>query len=401
MGTETVFARKKELILRDPLYKELCETLERIHRARKSDNDKRCSDDLVFEEVKERASPRCSEKMRKAHEARYPDHWALFKLIGAVEYKWRVTLGFKFSPPEITIDAPYVDNSTIYIGTVPYIEGYEGVILSDPDKYPMLNWVPYPNPFGRPPELADINEFVNRHYNKTGRTWLPIVVNVSELNKTDAKKTKRQLWSVIEAHLQKEKRIPYLEDPACRTLYRFRKGEIFQNYLRWYDLHTWEKPRLGFRLIAFLEEKHKDGMESYDDWLQALRTTKWKVSRPVKGEDRVEKGVKRMWAAIHREPYTQKKVAPLMEEWSCPVHGRNVQTGSTNHPGQMRRDGSLRITCPHCKALYDRFNRFHSVDSGWTPTDTDKEIDRKVLKASGRLPKKQTRYHDEDIDSQQ
>ena len=99
MESETVFARKKELILRDPLYKELCESLERIHRARKNDNDRHCSDDLVFEEVKEHASPPCSEKTRRAHETRYPDHWALFKLLGAVEYKWRVLLGFKFSTP--------------------------------------------------------------------------------------------------------------------------------------------------------------------------------------------------------------------------------------------------------------------------------------------------------------
>jgi hypothetical protein len=103
------------------------------------------------------------------------------------------------------------------------------------------------------------------------------------------------------------------------------------------------------------------------------------VGRPLKGEDRVEKGVKLIWAAIHREPYTRKKAKPIMEDWNCPTHGKTYND-----------------QCQYCKAIYNQFDHINSMYEGYIPTLPDDKIDAITYTVSGRFPRKKTAHHTEE-----
>lgn len=366
--TEKVFNRKKELIRRDPAYKDAYKTFKRTIN---TGNGHVFADMECVAEGFNRGY--WTEKRMKEHKAKYPDHWKLVGQLARIEYKWQVLLRPDFSSKELSIMVPYTNSEVIWVGTPPLITGYEGVMLSDENKYPRLNWSPYPNPFKKSPILFEINEMVTPGYNKSGEKWIPILINVSRLNKGDAKTTKKQIWSVIEANLQEGRtKKPYDEFEECAFLYHLRNEKTFKNYLRWYDIHV--KERLGFRLIAFLERICGENIVAYEKWLEKLRTKKWKVQHAEKGEDRVEKGVKLIWAVIHREPYTPKKVEPVMEGWNCPKHGKV-------HSSE----------CKDCKALNDRFNRIYSMNRGYMPTIDADIIDTISLRHAGKLPLKPSR----------
>lgn len=210
---------------------------------------------------------------------------------------------------------------------------------------------------------------------------LYVEIDLNLIDNNDRKRIKKLIDEAVDRCLKarklegRPKRI--MDEPEGLWFIYDCKEDTFQNYLRWYDIHTQE--RLGFRLIAFLE-KYRSNLETYEEWLKKLSTTTWKVGKDcAKGEDRIEKGVKLIWTAIHRKPYSSKKVKPVMEDWTCPVHGKEYDA-----------------TCKHCKGLSDRFDRINSVDKGYRPTMELDHIDTLILKRDGKLPAKNTRYSDDE-----
>ena len=202
-----------------------------------------------------------------------------------------------------------------------------------------MNWLPFPNPFNKKPILADINEFVTPGY--APEIFLPILIRTSRLNNSDAKKIKRLIWDIIKANLQKgATKKPYDEYAELSFLYSLRKEDTFQKYLRWYDIHTQEK--LSFRLIALIDNIYKTNPSQASEALEKFKSKKVQCGNPIKGEDKVEKGIKSIYKAIHRTDYSKKKIEPLIEKYNCPQ--------------QQNRCPS---TCDYSKKWIARFNRLN------------------------------------------
>jgi hypothetical protein len=154
-------------------------------------------------------------------------------------------------------------------------------------------------------------------------------IDLSTVDMGDEKDVKKQVWGIIKTKVEerqtgtkgnrkKPQSQPNDDPPELAFFYHCRE-DIFRNYLRWYDIYTQEK--LGFRVIAFLDEIRNKDVMKYEQWFIKLRTTKFKVRKPIKEEDNIEKAVKIIWEAIRREPYSRQMVEPVIEEWSCPEHG--------------------------------------------------------------------------------
>jgi len=162
------------------------------------------------------------------------------------------------------------------------------------------------------------------------------MINVSRLNKADAKRIKKQLWSLIEGNLEKGMtKKPPEEDEACSFLYKLRQEQTFQSYLRWYDLHVGADYRklngFSFRAISFCEWVRRNHPERYEDAREKVAgTTKVVRSREgervlrgivgdhIRGEDAVENGVKVIYRAIHRKAYPSKKTK--QKKYNCATH---------------------------------------------------------------------------------
>lgn len=245
------------------------------------------------------------------------------------------------------------------------------------------------------PDFPEHPRQVSAFFENEGHVYIDI--NCSVLDKNDAKYVKSAVWELVKARLEarqdstksqgqkmRKPASPSNDPPELAPFYHMGE-DVFRNYLRWYDIHT--KERLGFRLIAFLEPVRKENALAYEQWLAKLRIAKWKVGndRGLK-EDRVEKGVKLIWLAIHREPYTPKKVEPVMEEWNCPAHGNNFS-----------------VDCKHCKSLQDRFNRIYNMDKDYMPTLSDLSIPGDVIDAlpyvsTGRIARKPKSRNKNDVE---
>jgi len=302
---EKIFRRKKELIYRDEKYKELLATFDKIIGSRKKQHSKELLieyriDDPVINEIKQ--SHRWTDKKREEHQKKFPDYWKLLQLGGEICSKWHVRLGFNFSSREVSI-SPYTNDEIILVGSPPLMKGYKGLVINDFNKYPLLNWIPQPNPFNKETILADINEFTTPGYNKTGETWIPILVNTTRLNANDAKWIKKEVWKIISNRLKKtSSKKPYDEYKECAFLYSLRREDTFQNYLRWYDIHFEE--RLTLRAIAEIHHLSKKSTRNAEALLEIfLQKSKVKVRRPIKEESAVLKGVRTIYQAISREPY--------------------------------------------------------------------------------------------------
>lgn len=340
---DKVFNRKKELIVRDDLYSELTKTFNTVVRYRGEQFStqsliKYGNDDPIIKEIEQDyATEICPESIREKHQEKYPHHWKLFRLTGKIGYKWHIDISFDFSSKQISFK-PYTNDEIIWTGSAPVIEGYQGVIKSDFNKYPCLYWSPEPNHFGKEPILADINEFTTPGYKARG-TWLPILIDISRLNQSDSRWVRKQLWDIIKRQLIKSgSKKPHDEYPECSFLYSLRNERTFQNYLHWYDVHT--KHKIGFRLIA-LYERHKQANEDKGQrFLEAIKTKQFKVGRLEKGEDKVEKGVKLIYKAIHRKPYPKRDTKSTMEQYKCPAHGDQCP-----------------VSCAHLKDFMSKFNK--------------------------------------------
>lgn len=218
-----------------------------------------------------------------------------------------------------------------------------------------------------------INCVVGDRFPSDDKLFIMIDLNLIDLN--DARFVKQTVWSITKEYLAKRKKEGkkkrILDEPKELLFIYDCREQTFQNYLRWYDIHTQEK--LSFRLIARIEQIRRKNIGEAKQFLEKVRTMRMKVGYPIKGEDRVEKGVKLIWTAIHRESYTPNKVQPLMEDWNCPKHGKEYDS-----------------RCEHCKALYGRFDRIYSMSRGYMPTIEQGDIDTISLIRTGKLARKPT-----------
>ena len=373
---ENVFNRKKELIKRDPLFDKLTETFKKgidigIHLRQ---------DGSLFEDADIMTPLR---PMREGFDyseiKRNRDQNLLFlkliKLGNEIQDKWRVFIKFSFSLRQISVEAPCIDKK-IFAGT-PFLQTKKGTSYlknsADSDTKPLYRWLPYLNSLRDNPRLDSFDDFMMLcKQSSEGQDWLPIIVNTSRINKSDAREIKKEIWSIIESNLQKKAlKKPWKENKECSFLYSIRKEKTFQNYLRWYDIHTRE--RISFRLIAKIEEMRSENIENAERFLEKVRNMRTKVRHHVKQEDRIAKGIKLIWAAIHGGSYTSAKVEPVIAEWNCPEHGKNYSQ-----------------KCKHCKGLYDRFDRIYPMSRGYKPTSDPNTLDSIFLKGSGKLPRKLT-----------
>ena len=180
------------------------------------------------------------------------------------------------------------------------------------------------------------------------KIFIGIDLKLIKLN--DSKNIKNTVWKYIERCIKKRnqegKRTSIYKEPQeVLPLYRC-KDKTFNNYLKWYDWQMQEK--LGWRLIAFIENQSKDNPLKAKELLKKIRNKSKKpqvgIFDPksnkvfVEGEDKVEKGIKLIYQAIHRKPYHPKDIAPLLDEYNCPQHG---------------------LSCPEsCKYYKDWLSRF-------------------------------------------
>lgn len=182
---------------------------------------------------------------------------------------------------------------------------------------------------------------------------LYIDINCSVLDKNDAKYVKSAVWELVRLLIeskqvsvkgQEKNRIPTSppDDPPELAPFYHMREDVFRNYLRWYDIHTKEK--LGFRLMAVVESIRQKNISGAEELLKRFIHARVKWGSPVKGEDRIEKGVKLIHEAIHRKPYAQKEIESIIEEYNCPQHGNNCKP-----------------TCIYYKAWLGRFNRLNKI----------------------------------------
>lgn len=300
METEKVFNRTKELIKRDPLFHELSETFHKIINSRGS---RTTGEGCILQGVERDICShlKTGEDFFAKYQEIYPGHWKLRNLAGDISAKWYVFL--KFDPVDGILILPGTYDEVIYVGN-PSL-----------DHYPELEWTPHPDHLHKEPILADMHYFLNQTYNGKRERWIPIVINIDRINNDNTKKVRTLIWKIIKSNLQKGgTRKPPGEYQECAFLYSIRREETFQNYLRWYDLHTKEK--LGFRLIALIDSRK----------VKRLSENKISWGKPAEGEDKVEKGIKCIFEAIHRVKYTKEKIGPIVEEYNCPEHSRNCPT---------------------------------------------------------------------------
>ena len=170
---------------------------------------------------------------------------------------------------------------------------------------------------------------------------ITIQIGLNLINTNDAKKVKNAVWDIVKEHLRGRKREIPPEPKELNFLYRCRQS-TFDNYVRWYDIHTQEK--LSFRLIAVVEDTLKKNPQKAEQSLERLKHSKVKWGTPIRGEDRIEKGVKVIYKAIHRDKYSPKTIEPVIEEYNCPHHEKSCSP-----------------SCSYYQKWIDRFNRLNPI----------------------------------------
>jgi len=151
---------------------------------------------------------------------------------------------------------------------------------------------------------------------------LNLSVNLNMLDRNDAKDVKQAVWSIIEKYLPKRKGGDHIVDkPELSFIYDINE-KTFSNYVRWYDLHVNEC--LGFRVIACLEENAQKGIADMPALIDKLKKKRIPVGtkNSFQGEDRIEKGVKLIYHAIHRKKYPSRKDRheTFLNAYDCPDH---------------------------------------------------------------------------------
>ncbi len=174
---------------------------------------------------------------------------------------------------------------------------------------------------------------------------LTIQVDLDCITLNDSAFMRKAMWEIIKRNLMERRNAKrpvakrskgiILNDHAELDFVYTSKDDIFKNYLRWYDMHIREK--LSFRLIA-LYEKTKPEQQSF--LLECIKTQKSRYGISIKGEDKIEKGIRLIYKAIHRANYSRNAVTPTLEVYDCPKHGNQCP-----------------VSCTYYKEWLARFNR--------------------------------------------
>lgn len=371
-----IIDRKKELIIRDPLYKELYKKAFSVNvdsnLSYSPETQEHCVlalREIRLQEIEDFYKPFPSMPAHKlqiehqkrelafhAHQKEYPEYWEINRLIAELYCKWSVTVKVDWPKKKIHFEP---DNSEpiIWIGSPPFDPPYSTTYERDL-HYPSLRWKPHPNPFSKQ-ILADINEFVTPGYKGPGK-WLPLVIDTSRLNKGDAKWFKKALWEVIESNLEKknkprEGKSPQIEaelHPQLDFLYSIRTDDTFHKYLKWYDLHMGNDlltpEGLQFRQIArmnlhdLIKRKCPNKLKEVNKEMKNMKYLDKKTQKKLKQytggeqiewEDAVEKAVKTIYKAIHRKPYPARTKHKL---FNCPDHGKDCPIDCKNLKKSMQ-----------------------------------------------------------------
>jgi hypothetical protein len=124
-----------------------------------------------------------------------------------------------------------------------------------------------------------------------------VTVNLAEVTKWNLDKLGRDFKAIVRQALRESPYSPAkarrMQEPPPLHFLRTVTPDQFYRDLKRYDL--WAKYRLPFRLIAFFENKEKQG--------EAIPSPprRKKLGFSVPGEDAVEKSVQRIFRAIHRK----------------------------------------------------------------------------------------------------
>jgi hypothetical protein len=283
-NVDKIVQRKSELIYRDQLTKEYLKLL------------KECE---TPENFRDENKKRESEKFKKE-----------------IEKKWSVAVYDTLAKPfTCGVRDEDFDNQPLYHGIRPIKERPLVIV----------------NNGGREPIWAKLVTLPGC-WQETPANHLVITIGLDLINLNDMKNVKKTVQEIVTSCLkdrkdektqQTRKSINKKELSELSFLHTMREN-TFRQYLRWYDIHTQEN--LSFRLIAVIENIRKENISGAEKLLERFihKRTKWGL--PVKGEDRIEKGVKLIFTAIHRKTYVHKENKPaIIEKYSCPSHGNKCR----------------------------------------------------------------------------
>lgn len=168
-----------------------------------------------------------------------------------------------------------------------------------------------------------------------------IQVDLRLINLNSARLIKDAVWEIVKEHLKEGKKGIPRGPKELNFLYHCRP-ETVNNYLKWYDLHIQEK--LGFRPIAAWDNTKKTNPQRAEQVLERLIHYKNKCHGHIPGEDKIEKGVKTIYLAIHRTQYSRKTIEPVFEQYNCSLHSRSCPP-----------------SCTYYQEWVDRFDRLNPI----------------------------------------
>lgn len=305
---QTIFTqRKKVLISRDPLTKELLKKLDE------------------YRPNKNKPSQHEIETIRQ-------------KLAD----KWNISIIITAAAKPFVSGLQVVKNQTKSDCLSPVKFSYDGKTIQEMEPLIICN-----KTIGNPvesfyPHLAGI-------LNESRLGTLELRINLNLLDRNDAAEIKQAVWSIIEKYLPKKKPKDKIVDARELSFIYDVKQKTFDNYIKWYDWHINEL--LGFRIIAFLDKEIKNGNTDVSNLINKLKSKRFPIGTQTsyQGEDNRERGIKLIYEAIQREKYPTRKDRhrTFLDEYNCPLHSPNKCT----------------VSCKYQKEWYDKFNKVMSLEN--------------------------------------
>jgi len=292
--------RKKALISRDPLTKELLKKLDefRPNKSKPSEEE--------IETIRQRLAD-----------------------------KWNVGIIVTGAAKPFVTGLPVIKNHTKTDCLSPVKFSYDGTTIQEMEPLIIINNIAW-NP------VESFYPFTTGILRESKVGTIELCINLNLLDQNDAAEIKQAVWSIIKKHLPKNKPKGKVVDIKELSFIYDEKQETFNNYIQWYDWHINEL--LGFRVIAFLKKEIEKGNTDVKDLINKLQNKQFPIGtrKSYKGEDNVEKGIKLIYEAIHRKKYPAKKDRhETFLDDDCPVHSPN----------------KCPVSCKHWGKLYDKFNK--------------------------------------------
>lgn len=287
---ETTYTKRKKLLIsRDPLAKDLLKKLDE-YRPNKS-----ASSEKVIESMRQK-----------------------------LEDKWNVGILITAAAKPFVSGLPIIKDQKRDNCLSPVKFSYDGIEIQEMEPLIITNSI-----CGNP--VTAFHTHPGAMFTECKTNELVLHVNPGILDNADEKTIKKALWNIIKKYIPKKKPVnKRIDIEEISFIYDIRE-ETFQKYLRWYDDHL-NPNGYSYRAIALCEgirlkypEKYEDAKTIIANTTKEVRSIKGKrtlrgvVGEAVKGEDAVENGVKIIYRAIHRKPCPSKKTK--QEKYNCPTHG--------------------------------------------------------------------------------